>query len=44
MEGYRNWFVCVFVCVFRHNLGECFILLLVEPIAGKNISPSDKQL
>ena len=26
------------------NLGECFILFFVEPIAGKNMSPSDKQL
>ena len=26
------------------NLGECFVLLLVEPIAGKNVSPSDKRL
>ena len=26
------------------DLGECFVLLLVEPIAGKNVSPSDKQL
>ena len=27
-----------------HDLGECFISLLVEPIAGKNVSSSDKQL
>ena len=26
------------------NLGDSFILLLVEPIAGKNVSLSDKQL
>ena len=26
------------------NLGECFVLLLIEPIAGKNVSPSDEQL
>ena len=26
------------------NLGEYFILLLVKSIAGKNVSPSDKQL
>ena len=26
------------------NLGECFVSLLVEPIAGKNVSPSDEQL
>ena len=46
MEGYSNWFVCVCVCVFvlPCNLAECFVLLLVEPIAGKNVSPSDKQL
>ena len=32
------------VCVLPCNLGECFVSLLVEPIAGKNVSPSDKQL
>ena len=32
--------VCLLVC----NLGEYFVSLLVEPIAGKNVSPSDKQL
>ena len=26
------------------NLGDSFVSLLVEPIAGKNASPSDKQL
>ena len=26
------------------NLGECFVSLLFEPIAGKNVSPSDKNL
>ena len=26
------------------NLGDSFVSLLVEPIAGKNVSPSDKQL
>ena len=36
--------VCVSVCRLPHNLGECFVLLLVEPIAGKNMTPSDKQL
>ena len=36
--------VCVCVCVLPHNLGECFVLLLIEPIARKNVSPSDKQL
>ena len=36
--------VCVFVCLLPCNLGECFVSLLVEPIAGKNASPSDKQL
>ena len=36
--------VSVCVCVFPRNLGECFVSLLVEPIAGKNVSPSNKQL
>ena len=39
--------VCVCVCVspmLPRNLGECFVSLLVEPIDGKNVSPSDKQL
>ena len=36
--------VCVCVRVLPCNLGECFVSLLVEPIAGKNMSPSDKQL
>ena len=37
--------VCVSVlCLFPRNLGECFVLLLFEPIAGKNMSPSDKKL
>ena len=36
--------VCVCVCVLPRNLGECFVSLLVEPIAGKKVSPSDKQL
>ena len=37
---------CVSVCylVIYMYLGECFVLLLVQPIAGKNVSPSDKQL
>ena len=26
------------------NFGDSFVSLLVEPIAGKNMSPSDKQL
>ena len=26
------------------NLGECFVSLLFEPIAGKNVSHSDKYL
>ena len=44
--GYSNRFVCVCVsvCLLPRNLGECFVSLLVEPIAGKNASPSDKQL
>ena len=25
------------------NLGDSFVSLLVEPIAGKNVSPSDKK-
>ena len=36
--------VCVSVCLLVRNLGEYFVSLLVEPIAGKNVSPSDKQL
>ena len=36
--------LCVCVCLFLHNLGDIFVSLLVEPIAGKNVSPSDKQL
>ena len=35
---------CVCICVLPRNLRECFISLLVEPIAGKNMSPSNKQL
>ena len=31
------------VCLLSRNLGECFVSLLVEPIAGKNVSPSDKK-
>ena len=35
--------VCVSVpCLLPRNLGECFVSLLFEPIAGKNLSPSDK--
>ena len=30
--------------MFLRNLGDSFISLLVETIAGKNVSPSDKQL
>ena len=45
MEGYSNLScVCVCVCVLPRNLGDNFVSLLVEPIAGKNVSPSDKQL
>ena len=36
--------VCVCVCVFLRNLGDGFVSLLVEPIAGKNASSSDKNL
>ena len=32
------------VCLLPHNLGECFVSLLFEPTAGKNMSPSDKKL
>ena len=32
------------VCRLPCNLGECFVSLLFEPIAGKNVSPSDKKL
>ena len=32
------------VCVSLRNLGECFILIFIEPIPGKNVSPSDKNL
>ena len=44
MEGCGNQFVCVcvFVCLFPRNLVECFVLLLFEPIAGKNGSHSGK--
>ena len=40
MEGYSNLSTCVSVCVFLRNLGDSFVSLLVEPIAGKNVSPS----
>ena len=36
--------MCVSVCLLPRNLGECFVSFIVEPIAGKNVSPSDKQL
>ena len=42
MEGYSNRFVCL--CLFLRNLGDSFVSLLVEPIAGKNVSPSDNNL
>ena len=41
---YQSVRVCVCVCVFLRNLGDSFVSLLVEPIAGKNVSPFDKQL
>ena len=34
----------VCVCVLPLNLGECFVSFLVEPIAGKNVSPSNKKI
>ena len=36
--------MCVSVCLLPRNLGECFLSLLVESIAGKNVSSFDKQL
>ena len=30
------------VSLFLHNLGECFVSSLAEPIAGKNVNLSDK--
>ena len=44
MEGYSNLCMCVSLCLFPRNIGECFVSLLVEPIARKDVSPSDKQL
>ena len=32
------------VCLFLCNLGDSFVSLLVEPIAGQNVRPSDKEL
>ena len=32
------------VCVLPRNLGDSFASLLVEPIAGKSVSPSDKKI
>ena len=34
----------VCVCLLPRKLGECFVSLLFELIAGKNASPSDKNL
>ena len=36
--------LCVCVCLLPRNLGECFVSLLFEPIAGRNVSSSDKKL
>ena len=37
--------VCVSVpCLLPRNLGECFVSFLFQPIAGKNVSPSDKKI
>ena len=30
--------MCVCVCVLPRNLGEHFVSLLVDPIAGKNVT------
>ena len=37
--------ICVYVCVcvLPRNLGDSFASLLVEPIAGKSVSPSDEK-
>ena len=32
------------MCAFLRNLGDNFVSLLFEPIAGKNLSPTDKYL
>ena len=32
------------MCLLPRNLGECFVSLLFEPIAGKNVSSFDKKL
>ena len=42
-EGYSNLSVCVSVC-YLIILKIASFSLLVEPIAGKSVSPSDKQL
>ena len=46
MESYRNLFVCLSVCVclLPCNLGGYFVLPIVEPMAGNNTNPSDKEL
>ena len=36
--------MCVYVRYLVYNLGDSFISLLVEPIAGKKMSLTDKQL
>ena len=36
--------VCLSVCLLPRNIGECFLSLLVESIAGKKVSSFDKQL
>ena len=36
--GMRVIAIGLSVCLLPRNLGECFVLLLVEPIAGKKMS------
>ena len=43
-RGISNLLMFVSVCLFPCNLGGYFVLFLVEPMAGKNASLSDKQL
>ena len=36
--------MCVCVCLFPPNLKGYFVSLLIESMAGKNVSPSDEKL